>query len=421
MRLRAGRLSAANPHEKLAFIEGMRGAAALYVVLGHFVNMVDPGAAWSKSAAPAWMQVLTAPFQNGHLAVAAFIVISGFCLQLSLFGGRDGRIHDVKRFFARRAWRILPAYYACLAISVVVALTVTSTQTKAPFTQYVPVTWENISAHVLMVHNLSAGWMYKINGVLWSIAIEAQLYLLFPLIVASLFRVGRFWTVVLCAAAAAALLGVAPEAIKLYPWYLPLFGVGMAAAHFAYRPNLTVGTVPALAAGIAICSVAGVILFSHDIPMAFADALIGLAAAAVMYLGSVAPSSRMSRAFGWKPLVGLGAFSYSLYLLHHPVQQVLYVYRPWIFQGPALKMTYLVVLGLPVVLGVSYLFSLLFERPFTTRKAGSAKTDNAHTYTPISLPLKAYSAPKPKPRQTPAPIPRTAVVPAPAPRASTLL
>src|SRR5579862_3526623 len=232
MRRRAGRRASNNLHERLAFIEGLRGVAALYVVLTHIGSMVDPShLSGTDSKAPEWLQALIRPFWFGHLAVAAFIVLSGYCLQTSLFGGKDGRIHNFRKFYARRARRILPPYYATLILSVLVSIYITSKQPGMPFSQYVPVTQENVLAHVFMVHNFSPDWMYKLNGVLWSIAIEWQLYILFPILVALLLKVGRVLYVAVSALAAVALLMYIPDAIKLYVWYVPLFALGMAASH----------------------------------------------------------------------------------------------------------------------------------------------------------------------------------------------
>src|SRR6185503_12558932 len=89
------------PKQKLAYIDGMRGAAALYVVLGHLCAMVDPNLRIGKpSQTPEWLQGLMSPFSYGHLAVAAFIVISGFCLQMSLFDRGDGRLKSPVAFFS---------------------------------------------------------------------------------------------------------------------------------------------------------------------------------------------------------------------------------------------------------------------------------------------------------------------------------
>src|SRR3954447_6743605 len=156
MRRRAGRRSSNTMHERLAFIEGLRGIAALYVVFTHFVSMADPShLSGTVSAAQPWLQSIFHGFWYGHLAVAAFIVLSGYCLQTSLFGGKDGRIHNFGKFYARRAKRILPPYYATLILSVLVSIYITSKQPGMPFTQYVPVTQENVLAHVFMIHNFN--------------------------------------------------------------------------------------------------------------------------------------------------------------------------------------------------------------------------------------------------------------------------
>jgi peptidoglycan/LPS O-acetylase OafA/YrhL len=390
--------------EKLPFVEGLRGLAALYVVLGHFCSMADGSALAGKaSQAPDWVQRLMAPFAYGHLAVAAFIVLSGFCLQLSLFASRDGRITDMRRFFLRRARRILPAYYACLAFSLLVALTVTVRQTGMPFEHYLPVTTENVLAHVFLIHNLSPDWMYKINGVLWSISIEVQLYLLFPLLVASMLRFGRPAFLILCAAAAAAVIAYVPTAPKLYPWYLPLFGAGMVAAHFAFRPSLHLGPVPRLATLMAAGALgASIYTSSAGAALYVRDAWFGVFVAATIYAATVSPSIRFGRMLSTRPLVALGGFSYSLYLMHHPIQQVLYAWRPAYVQGEAWVLGYLVVAALPVILLACYLFSLVFERPFMSRHVVAPSLPTEPAWAPATLPLRAAGRIDRLPPATPA-------------------
>lgn len=393
MRRRAGRRSSSDMHERLAFIEGLRGVAALYVVFTHFGSMVDPShLSGTQSKAPPWLQAIIHPLWYGHLAVAAFIVLSGYCLQTSLFGGKDGHIHNYRKFYARRARRILPPYYATLILSVFVAVYVTSKQIGMPFSQYVPVTQENVLAHGFMAQNFSPDWMYKVNGVLWSISIEWQLYLLFPLLVMLMFAVGRFLHLAITTLVAIGLLVLLPVTLKLYVWYIPLFALGMVASHLAYRPNLRGGTLPRLAAYVFILSVAGCgyacFLEGGVKPglIPAGDAFVGLAVAALVYLGTVAPWTPFTKLFAWRPIAGLGFFSYSLYLMHHPIEQVLYVYRPAWIQGPELGAAYLMVFCLPVILSTCYVFSRLFELPFMATKKSRAPTQR-ELGAPVALPL----------------------------------
>src|SRR5438270_203147 len=87
--------------------------------------------------------------------------------------------------------------------------------------------------YVVLVHNWSPDWMYKINGVLWSIAVESQLYLLFPILVLMLNKANRLSTLMLTISLSASILIIWPKSEKFYPWYLALFTVGMAASHLA--------------------------------------------------------------------------------------------------------------------------------------------------------------------------------------------
>lgn len=384
---------ASQPVSRLPFLEGLRGVAALYVVLGHICFLADPARLLGHvDRAPQWLQILMRPFQFGHLAVAAFIVLSGFCLQLSLFSRDHGQVGSLKRFYTRRAKRILPAYYACLAFSILVCLNVTAHQPD--LARFLPVTTPNVLAHVFLVHNFSEAWMYKINGVLWSIAIEAQLYVIFPLLVLSISRFGRRWTLAGAIGVALFAMAVVPRAPKLYPWFFPLFVLGMVAAHHAFRPGLRRGISPGTA-WLGLIGGLGTALYfiNHKDPLAPGDAGMGLAVASLCYLLTTCEQGRIMSVLSWRPLVHLGAFSYSLYLMHHPILQIVYAKRPVHGEGPILL--YLILIGLPVVLVGTYLFSLVFEKPFMPRR-NVTKFESKPGLVPLSLPLRTYDPPEPK-------------------------
>jgi peptidoglycan/LPS O-acetylase OafA/YrhL len=347
---------------RLAFIEGMRALCAVYVVLGHIVNLVDPSRAMLKpSHAPAWMQSLFRPFQEGHLAVSSFIVISGFCLAHAAYERDDPTLKRVGDFFRRRAARILPAYYACLAISILTALTITPIPGGMPFAQYLPVTRDNVLAHVFLIHNWRPEWMYKINGVLWSIAVEVQLYFLLPGLMRGLRHYGWFSVLVLCIGIALAVLGWVPRGVKLYPWYLPLFFFGAVGADWArrryLRPELQMLGVAGLAMACYGCAQ------KWDQPVT--DSLFALGVVALLVLGTQA-EARNARALpikllGWAPLAFVGSFSYSLYLIHHPVLQTLFIFRPKLVHSQRGELLYMLSTALPLALLAAFGFGLLFE------------------------------------------------------------
>lgn len=349
---------------RLAFIEGMRGLAALYVVFQHICTMIDPQFRMMRPGAqPAWLAQVMGGLWYGHFAVAAFIVLSGFCLQMSLYSKGDGRITHVGKFLKRRCWRILPPYYACLAFSLLVCHFVTQHQDGLPWSQYLPVTQENVLAHVFMVHNLSRDWMYKINGVLWSISIEFQLYFLFTLVARALWRAGGKVVVPAVAAIVAWALMTFPEAEKLYVWYFGLFVLGMVGARWAFDTRLPrpsywgMMLVAMVSTGVALASI------GWTKELYWRDSLMGVAVVALLIAGVLRPDALWAKGLGLKPLAVLGAFSYSLYLMHHPILQVVFVNRPEWASTVTRQFGFLVA-SVPLILLLCWMFYWLFERPF---------------------------------------------------------
>src|ERR1700733_8385050 len=102
------------PRRRLAGLDGVRGLAALYVVVYHVTLRAFPG--YPDAGAPFWVGW----FSYGRFAVLVFIVLSGFSLALT--PARDGwRLDGIAAYARRRARRILPAYWAALAFSLAVA------------------------------------------------------------------------------------------------------------------------------------------------------------------------------------------------------------------------------------------------------------------------------------------------------------
>ena len=99
---------------RLIGLDGIRGLAALFVVLHHSYLMAFPG--FPETHAPAWTGFLL----YGHFAVVVFIVLSGFSLAVS--PARNGwRLDSLAKFARRRAWRILPPYWPALLFLLLVA------------------------------------------------------------------------------------------------------------------------------------------------------------------------------------------------------------------------------------------------------------------------------------------------------------
>src|SRR5882672_5264093 len=104
-----------SPRLRLEYLDGLRGIAALYVVLFH--SMVGFRGDVLPPALVSALKFMT----YGHFSVAVFIVLSGYCLMLPVARSSDGRLSGgFAGYVKRRALRILPPYYAAVSISLLV-------------------------------------------------------------------------------------------------------------------------------------------------------------------------------------------------------------------------------------------------------------------------------------------------------------
>ncbi len=164
-------------------IEGLRGIAVLWVVIFHYVTLRSEGFA---DPLIMWIDTTSVPriiVRNGFLGVDLFFLITGFLLTLPWFKhGLEGRMRpSAREFYIRRARRILPAYYVQLALLFFVFLPLLN-----------PTLWRaargfvlaNLALHTLFLHYSTpySSASLSINGPLWTLALEAQYYLLLPLI-----------------------------------------------------------------------------------------------------------------------------------------------------------------------------------------------------------------------------------------------
>ncbi len=174
------------PALHINFLDGLRGLAALYVVFVHFLDMDRDGLAH-------WQLRLASLAQAGHSSVTLFIVLSGFSLMLPVARAADGTLKGgTAGFLKRRARRILPPYYAALALSLLGLLL---TPAGLAFLRGArdPLFLAELSApailtHLLLLHNLSFAWGHKINLALWSVATEWQIYFVLPFVLLPVWR-----------------------------------------------------------------------------------------------------------------------------------------------------------------------------------------------------------------------------------------
>ena len=342
-------------------VEGLRGVAALYVFLYHIWQSGVSHAGATLGVLLPW----TLPWlQFGHYAVSVFIVISGYCLGLPVALRRDGRF-DVAKFARRRVRRLGPAYVAALVLSLIPFFAIIALRG-----QHVPLSHVAIAlaAHLALVHNLVPALAEYLNGPMWSIALEVQIYVVFALLLVPVWRRFGPWAQL----AVALVLGLAPQLLLhgalayTIPWLLGLFGMGFAAAHVTARTPVLPPYLRwiALAAGVAAC--AAVLPLGDraaDGALWPADLVAGAAVALLFVSAGGAYRPLTARLLALRPVVTLGTFSYSLYLIHGPLVLLTAAALARYHAGTALSAAAYAVL-VPAVVALAYGFYRAFERPF---------------------------------------------------------
>lgn len=285
-------------------IDGLRAVSVIGVVLFH----------------------LGLGFPGGFVGVDVFFVISGYLITGILLRQLSEDRFSLTDFWARRIRRIAPA-----AIAMVVGTLLIGGYLQTP-ERYSDLA-RSAMAHVLMASNCyftrDQGYFAEKSDMepllhTWSLSVEEQFYLIFPLAVLFLWRRWRSklpW--LLLAAAVASFVWSwleVPRDPKEAFFLLPARGWELlAGALLAMAPPRSLA-----AAGREVLAVAGLLLvvvpmFVFDRETAFpgpAAVPPVLGAVLLIYAGA---GSRVGRILGWKPMVGIGLISYSLYLWHWPL------------------------------------------------------------------------------------------------------
>ncbi|MGN9845712.1 acyltransferase family protein [Nonomuraea sp. H19] len=355
----------AAPGARLGGLDGIRGLAALFVVLHHCWLLSFPG--FPADTGPGWAGWLL----YGHFAVVVFIALSGFSLAVSP-ARADWRLNGLRRFARRRAWRILPPYWAALAFSLAVAwLLVPQPGQPVP-------TGKTVVVYGLLLQDVFGS--PSPNGAFWSIAIEAQLYFVFPLLLLVVRRLGPMAmvaavTVVVAAVGVlAAYVPAVATLMRLTPQFAVLFAVGVLAAGVVRAP---VRAPLHWAAAIAVVPVLIVIAVQGS-TWAVANFFwidLALAPAAGLLLAAVATGRPrpLVRLLDTGPVRSLGSFSYSLYLVHAPIVVAVnhFLVAPRLEAGVT-RFLVLLAVAVPVSVLFARAFAAVFELPFQRYRSGPA-------------------------------------------------
>lgn len=386
--------------ERLDFIDALRGFACLWVLVHHSFESLPANV--TTSVFP--FNVFAPVARIGWLGVSLFLVLSGFCLYYPLVRRTEPRAVNLnlKQFARRRAMRILPPYMAVVALFTGIA--------------WYGVDWietvrtRDLVTHVFMVHNFFPSTFASINPALWSLALEVQLYIIFPLFVwlaakkglktlaAFSFLVAVSWQTVVWLKYGFSLQWQAPLAVAYHA--LPArcfeFAAGMIAAAVVARsrgrvagagevqqagglrygrPEVCATRRAKVRAALLVFALAGpalwfVLSVSRFGPLC--DQVWGIIFASAVVLLSTLPQAVWSGS-GLRWLTALGTVSYSVYLVHQPLIQFLAPEHLHISATSASTAAVFMVLRLAIAVAIGVVFFHLLEKPCILRAGRVAR------------------------------------------------
>ncbi|MCL1897217.1 MAG: acyltransferase [Micrococcales bacterium] len=304
-------------------IEGLRALAIVLVVVYHAVNSWLPG---------------------GFTGVDVFFVISGFLITGQIWRevATTGRIR-LARFWSRRAKRLLPATMVVLLFCSAVTLSALAITQRTTFGGDI------VSAALYLVNWRLAGRAvnYAAEGTglspvqhFWSLAVEEQFYILWPLLVSLVVlivahQVGRRRIALIVAISLVVIVSLAwsiqltssnqPMAFFVTQtrlWELGLGALGALALPLVARLKATIRAVMA-ASGVGLVALTAVVARENVAWPGYQALLPCLGTLAIILAGSYPPDSGLrphpvARVLAIRPMAWLGALSYSWYLWHWP-------------------------------------------------------------------------------------------------------
>jgi peptidoglycan/LPS O-acetylase OafA/YrhL len=290
-------------------IDGLRTVAVMPVALGH-----------------AGLSL----FEGGFVGVDVFFVISGFLITTIIVREIEAGRFSLIKFYEHRARRILPALFLVLMLCFVVAWFLLPPQTMRGLGTSAIATLF-FASNILFWRNASD---YFAPDVLtepllhtWSLAVEEQFYLFFPLLLMVLAGWARPRIALLIAGLVAVSFVYAVWAVQAHPvaafYLIParLWELGLGAL-------LALGVLPPLrsramaegVAGLGLIAILAAVFTLHEAsPFPGLNALAPcLGAAAIIWAGQ-SQVTLTARFLSLAPMVWIGLISYSLYLFHWPV------------------------------------------------------------------------------------------------------
>jgi peptidoglycan/LPS O-acetylase OafA/YrhL len=341
-------------------LDGYRGVGTILIVFGHSTRT-----ARTPVPVPEWLYQTV---QWGDVAVHLFFALSGFLITLLLLRefGTHGNI-SLRGFYRRRVLRIMPAYWAYLAVLFLLCL--------AGVVAITGDAWRGALTYSINFH-LKTGWEL---GHFWTLSVEEHFYFVWPAVLALAGLTGARWLLAACILLAPVLRYVSNAFWSRYLNvdyctfnHVDLIAFGAALAFLCRSEKfcrLTERLHPVsgwllIGAWVGLAASSWLSLKSWRYDLLAHRTVTGFLCAAVIYLSAASPNRWVRRVLDWRPLVSIGVVSYSVY-----IWQQLFTGRsalpPWFSTWPT---------NLLCIAAAGLLSYFLVERPFMRIKDRKPRT-----------------------------------------------
>ncbi len=334
-----------NASVRIPILDGIRASAAILVFLGHATVLTG-----LTPLDTLWRRLLTL---NG-LGASVFFVLSGFLVTEVLVKADRSPRYFFWNFYARRALRLLPLYWALIFFSFVILPNLPANlpmfdvlAKKMPrFLEASPNQWMYWSGLANFAIQKAGGWKHGILDVSWSLAIEFQFYVCWPLFIYFLSRRQVVWLSLVMIFGSLAF-----RLLAIYQWgYTPVqvyvstfarlgaFGTGSLVCLVLRDPQflLRIRPIATTAALLVLPTIWGLMWFEDAYgssylnryglnggPLSYSvlNTIVGIGVGGLIVRALAATEQgRLSRVFSSKPLASFAKYSYAFFLFHLPIR-----------------------------------------------------------------------------------------------------
>lgn len=337
-------------------IDGLRALAVIPVILFH------GGFSW---------------LSGGYVGVDIFFVISGYLITSIILKEKEANTFTIISFYERRARRILPALFFIIFLCLPFAWFLLLPHELKEFGESI-ISVAFFSSNILFWQG--SGYFAADAELIpllhtWSLAVEEQFYVIFPLLMIAFWKLGKVWLISIISLIALFSLGLTEWGWREFPdanfYLIPTRAwelmIGALLAFYLYYKTQSSGMICHIASllgfGLIIYSI---IYFDENIPFPSLYSLLPTIGTALIILFT-APNTLVYHILSTRIMVGIGVISYSAYLWHYP----LFVFAKT-YSLDELSIWMVCLLSISSLL-LAYFSWRFIERPFRNRQGFTRK------------------------------------------------